>query len=78
MAVASLSSTQRRQPSTSLLATISSSEFLASIRSATIDLGKTTIGQASETGQPIQVPDMTVAYDHPFREFTLDAGFGPC
>jgi GAF domain-containing protein len=52
-----------------------SSEFLGAIHKTTIDLGKTTIGQAAESGQPIQVADMTVAYDHPFRQFTLDAGF---
>ena len=52
-----------------------SSEFLEAIQRTTIDLGKTTIGQAADSGQPIQVPDMTNAYDHPFREFTLKAGF---
>jgi signal transduction histidine kinase len=49
--------------------------FLGAIHKTTIDLGKTTIGLAAESGQPIQVPDMTVAHDHPFRQFTLDAGF---
>ena len=39
-----------------------------------IDLGKTTIGQAAERGQPLQVPDMADAHDHPFREFSLKAG----
>ena len=38
-----------------------SSAFLGAIHKTTIDLGKTTIGQAAESGQPIQVPDMTVA-----------------
>ncbi len=52
-----------------------SDEFLAAIRGKTIDLGKTTIGQAAESGQPIQVSDIESAYDHPFREFTLEAGF---
>ena len=52
-----------------------SSEFLASIHRTTIDLSNTTIGQASESGQPLQVPDMTDAHDHPFREFVLKAGF---
>jgi GAF domain-containing protein len=52
-----------------------SKAFLNAIHRTTIDLGKTTIGQASESGQPIQVPDMAVAYDHPFREFALEAGF---
>ena len=36
-----------------------SSAFLGAIHTTTIDLGKTTIGQAAESGQPIQVPDMT-------------------
>jgi signal transduction histidine kinase len=49
--------------------------FLGAIHKTTIDLGKTTIGQAAESGQPIQVPDMTIAHDHPFRQFTLEAGF---
>jgi GAF domain-containing protein len=52
-----------------------SKAFLNAIHRTTIDLGRTTIGQASESGQPIQVPDMAVAYDHPFREFSLAAGF---
>jgi GAF domain-containing protein len=52
-----------------------SKAFLGAIHKTTIDLSKTTIGQAAESGQPIQVPDMTVAHDHPFRQFTLDAGF---
>ena len=52
-----------------------SSAFLGAIHKTTIDLGKTTIGQAAESGQPIQVPDMATAYDHPFREFALEAGF---
>jgi GAF domain-containing protein len=52
-----------------------SRSFLASIHDTTIDLGKTTIGRASETGQPIQVPDMAYAQDHPYREFVLNAGF---
>ena len=52
-----------------------SSEFLTSIQKTMIDLGKTTIGQAAESGQPLQVPDMADAHDHPFREFSLKAGF---
>ena len=52
-----------------------SSEFLTSIQKTMIDLGKTTIGQAAESGQPLQVSDMADAHDHPFREFALKAGF---
>ena len=52
-----------------------SSEFLASVQSTTVDLSKTTIGQAAESERPIEVPDMADAYSHPFREFTLEAGF---
>jgi GAF domain-containing protein len=52
-----------------------SNEFLTSVQRTTVDLGKTTIGQAAESGQSIQVPDMAEAYDHPFREFALAAGF---
>jgi GAF domain-containing protein len=52
-----------------------SREFLESVHTTTIDLSMTTIGQAADRGQPIQVPDMTNAYDHPFRDFTLKAGF---
>ena len=52
-----------------------SREFLESVQTTTIDLGKTTIGQAADRAQPIQVPDMTNAYGHPFRDFTLKAGF---
>ena len=52
-----------------------SSAFLGAIHKTTIDLGKTTIGQAAESGQPVQASDMTAALDHPFRDFTLEAGF---
>ena len=52
-----------------------SSAFLGAIHRRTIDLGKTTIGQAAESGQPIQVPDVAETYDYPFREFALEAGF---
>jgi signal transduction histidine kinase len=52
-----------------------SSEFLASIHNTTIDVDKTTTGQAAKSGQPIQVAEMAEAYDHPFREFALEAGF---
>jgi two-component system, NtrC family, sensor kinase len=52
-----------------------SSKFLTSIQKTKIDLSKTTIGQAVETAQPIQVPDVVSAYDYPFREFTNEAGF---
>ena len=49
--------------------------FLGAIHGTTIDLSKTMIGQAAESGQPIQVPDVATAYNHPFREFALEAGF---
>src|SRR5262245_8965707 len=52
-----------------------SNAFLGAIHKATIDLGKTTIGQAAESAQPIQVPDMLEAYNLPFREFALEAVF---
>jgi GAF domain-containing protein len=52
-----------------------SSEFLSAIQKTMIDLGKTTIGQAAESGHPIQVPDMAEPHEHPFREFVLKAGF---
>jgi GAF domain-containing protein len=52
-----------------------SGEFLASVQTTTIDLARTTIGQAADRGQPIQVPDMTIALEHPFHDFTLRAGF---
>jgi signal transduction histidine kinase len=51
------------------------SEFLDSIQTTMIELGKSTIGKAAESRQPMQVPDMALAYDHPFREFVLKAGF---
>ena len=49
--------------------------FLSAIHGTTIDLGKTTIGQAAESGQPIQVPDMAHAYNHPYHKFVLSEGF---
>jgi GAF domain-containing protein len=52
-----------------------SSAFLGAIRQTTISLRKTTIGQAAEGGQPVQVPDMTAALDHPYHEFILKEGF---
>src|SRR5262249_24613247 len=38
-----------------------SSAFLASIHNTTIDHSRTTIGQAAESGHPIQVPDLVNA-----------------
>jgi GAF domain-containing protein len=52
-----------------------SDEYLRSIQGSAIDLQKTTIGQAAQTGKPMQVPDIAEAYDHPYREFTVQAGF---
>ncbi len=52
-----------------------SNAFLGAVHRTTIDLGKTTIGQSAESGQPVQVPDMALAHAHPFHEFTLEAGF---
>jgi signal transduction histidine kinase len=52
-----------------------SGEFLTSIQKKMIDLGATTIGQAAERGQPLQVSDMAEAHNHPYREFSLKAGF---
>jgi len=52
-----------------------SNEFLSAVRSTIIDLGTTTIGQAAESGQPLQVSDVAEAYNHPFREFALKEGF---
>src|SRR5262249_60151259 len=52
-----------------------SNEFLTSVQRTTVDLGKTTIGQAAESGQPIQVPDMADAYNHPYHKFVLSEGF---
>jgi GAF domain-containing protein len=52
-----------------------SKDFLSAIQTTKIDLGKTTIGQAAESDQRLQVPDMGEAHEHPFREVTLKAGF---
>ena len=52
-----------------------SNTFLGAVHRTPVDLGKTTIGRAAENGQPVQVPDIGAAYDHPFREFTLAEGF---
>ena len=52
-----------------------SNEFLTSVQRTTVDLSKTTIGQAAESGQPIQVPDMVNAKDHPYHAFILKEGF---
>ena len=52
-----------------------SSAFLSAIHRTTIDLGKTTIGQAAESGQPIQVPDMAARIQSSLRKFILEAGF---
>ena len=50
-------------------------EFLNSIQETTIDLTMTTIGQAAESEQPIQIPDMSDIHGHPYRGFVLKAGF---
>jgi signal transduction histidine kinase len=52
-----------------------SDAFLAAVHRTTINLSKTTIGKAAESGEPVQVPDIAGAYDHPFREFTVAEGF---
>jgi signal transduction histidine kinase len=50
-------------------------EFLNSIQKTMINLTTTAIGQAAESRQSIQIPDMTDAHGHPYREFVLKAGF---
>jgi signal transduction histidine kinase len=49
--------------------------YLAAVRQTTIHLSKTSIGQSADIGAPIQIADMAAVYDHPFRDFTLEAGF---
>jgi len=50
-------------------------EFLNSIQETMINLTTTTIGQAAESRQSIQIPNMADAHGHPYREFVLKAGF---
>ena len=66
---------QRRQAFDVVASHNLSSEFLGAIHGTTIDLSKTMIGQAAESGQPIQVPDMAHAYNHPYHGFVLSEGF---
>ncbi len=50
-------------------------EFLTSVHNSKVDIDTTTTGQAARSGQPIQVTEIAEAYDHPYREFVLRAGF---
>jgi signal transduction histidine kinase len=56
-----------------------SEQFLIALQSATIvsgsDVRRGPISRAMQSGQPVQVPDITVAQDVAFRELYLEAGF---
>ncbi len=50
-------------------------EFVTAIQQPVIDLSKTAIVRATESGQALWVPDVTYDRDDPFRELMLNAGF---
>ncbi|MGH7349398.1 MAG: GAF domain-containing protein, partial [Candidatus Rokuibacteriota bacterium] len=51
-----------------------SRSFLDAIRGMPIGVHQGTIGRATATGQPVQIPDVERAADYPFRALFLDEG----
>ncbi|HUG36138.1 MAG TPA: ATP-binding protein, partial [Candidatus Limnocylindrales bacterium] len=52
-----------------------SDEFVEALRTTRLDLRGGTIGQASETGRPVQIPDVEAATHYPLRALLLQEGF---
>ena len=51
-----------------------SSEFVDSVLTMSGGVDHGTIGQAAETGEPVQIPDVEDAHDYPFRTLFLREG----
>jgi signal transduction histidine kinase len=52
-----------------------SDEFIRSIQSAQVTLGKGATGQSAATGRPVQVPDVMAVPDYPFRDILAREGY---
>jgi signal transduction histidine kinase len=50
-------------------------DFIEAVQATPMEVRGGTIGRAVETGQPVQIPDMEVAYDYPLRGVILREGF---
>jgi signal transduction histidine kinase len=50
-------------------------DFLEALRSTAIDLRRSMIRRAAETGEPVQVPDVTAVEGMQLKEMTLAGGF---
>ena len=51
-----------------------SSEFVSAILAISVGVDHGTISRASETGEPVQIPDVEEAHDYPFRTIFLREG----
>jgi signal transduction histidine kinase len=51
-----------------------SSRFVSGVLNLSVGVDHGTISQASETGQPVQIPDVEQAHGYPFRELFLEEG----
>ncbi|MGH7299325.1 MAG: ATP-binding protein, partial [Candidatus Rokuibacteriota bacterium] len=52
-----------------------SRQFLDAVWGVPVGVNQGTIGQATATGQPVQIPDVERVPDYPFRALFLDEGF---
>ena len=52
-----------------------SKAFLDEIQAMQVDPRKSATSRAAASGQPVQIPDLSLAIDYPFREVTLKEGF---
>jgi signal transduction histidine kinase/CheY-like chemotaxis protein len=50
-------------------------ELVAAIQGTEIESTRATIWGASETDAPLQIPDLALVHEYPFRDATLKAGF---
>ncbi|MFI5339823.1 MAG: GAF domain-containing protein [Candidatus Methylomirabilales bacterium] len=52
-----------------------SQEFIRSIRSAQVTMGKGATGRSAATGKPVQVPDIQAEPEYPFRDILAREGY---
>jgi signal transduction histidine kinase len=50
-------------------------DFIEAVQATPMEVRGGTIGRAVASGQPVQIPDMELAYDHPLRPVLLAEGF---
>jgi signal transduction histidine kinase len=51
-----------------------SSEFVNAVLAMSVGVGQGTISRATESGEPVQIPDVETARDYPFRALFLQEG----